>query len=120
MSAHLSVLLCTLPPTNPHLYTISVIPWGFVSRSAGFRLVSTLDHASEGATPESVPGLLLLGQSESPNGEGVVRELLVVQCPPSLVTEWSMELGLLPDPRPAMEVLPGKKPISVCILLLAV
>lgn len=118
---HLKSVLVALTPnllqsTAIELEQIMSVPPILGVEVVGFRVVSTLDHAGEtGATDgeRGVPGLLMLGQSESADGEGVVRELLMLQCPDSLVTEWSMELGLLPEPRPAMEVLPGKKPISV-------
>ena len=115
---HLKSVLVALTPNVLHnaieLEQVMSVPPILGVEVVGFRVVSTLDHADAEAEG-GVPGLLMLGQSESVDGEegGVVRELLMLQCPDSLVTEWSMELGLLPEPRPAMEVLPGKKPISV-------
>jgi hypothetical protein len=58
------------------------------------------------------PGLLLLTQSHSEDRD-IVRELMVLRCPSGDVLSWELELGMLQDPRPAMEVLPGKSPITV-------
>jgi hypothetical protein len=117
---HLKSVIVALTPNllnnSVELEQVMSVPPILGVEVVGFRVVSTLDHSNESSADEGgVPGLLLLGQSESTaEGEGVVRELLMLQCPASLVSEWSMELGLLPEPRPAMEVLPGKKAISVC------
>lgn len=115
---HLKSVLVALTPnllTNSvELEQIMSVPPVLGVEVVGFRVVSTLDHSQDSeASDGGVPGLLLLGQSESGDGQGSVRELLMLQCPASPVTQWSMELGLLPEPRPAMEVLPGKRAISV-------
>lgn len=60
-----------------------------------------------------MPGLLLLGQSDGGEAREFKRELLVMRCPTSPVSEWEMEIGMLPDPRVATEVLPGKTNVSV-------
>ena len=45
-----------------------------------------------------------------------VRELMAIRCPVGDTSTWELELGMLPDPRPAMEVLPGKSPVTVSVL----
>lgn len=47
-----------------------------------------------------------------------VRELMAIRCPVGDISTWELELGMLPDPRPAMEVLPGKSPVTVSVLVL--
>ena len=115
---HLKSVMVALMPSqlnnNLELEQVLSVPPILGVEVVGFRVVSTLEHSSEFAVAGNcIPGLLLLGQSESKEGDGTARELLLLQCPTSPVTEWSMELGLLPDPRPATEVLPGKKPVTV-------
>jgi hypothetical protein len=115
---HLKSVIVALSPNllsnAAELEQIMSVPPILGVEVVGFRVVSTLDHSDHSDVARGgVPGLLMLGQSESSEGEGTVRELLMLQCPASPVAEWSMELGLLPEPRPAMEVLPGKKAVSV-------
>lgn len=59
-----------------------------------------------------IPGLLLLTQRSTEDRDSV-RELMVIRCPVGDISTWELELGMLPDPRPAMEVLPGKSPVTV-------
>jgi hypothetical protein len=97
----------------------------------GFRFVSTWDKSSPdkgdlsllrsltsslfGTTPIGpIPGLLLLTQSSTEERDSV-RELMAIRCPAGDMSNWELELGMLPDPRPAMEVLPGKSPVTVSL-----
>ncbi len=54
----------------------------------------------------------MLTQNQSKDRD-VVRELMLLRCPSGDVSSWELELGMLQEPRPAMEVLPGTSPISV-------
>jgi hypothetical protein len=98
----------------------------------GFRFVSTWDKRSPekgqsgssiltpplppSTIPEGpIPGLLLLTQSSTEERDSV-RELMAIRCPAGDMSNWELELGMLPDPRPAMEVLPGKSPVTVSLI----
>lgn len=61
----------------------------------------------------SVPGLLLLGQRDGGEHRDHRRDLMLMRCPSSAITEWELEIGMQPDPRVAEEVLPGKTNVSV-------
>lgn len=63
-----------------------------------------------------VPALLLLGQSSGESRE-FKRELMITRCPASPISEWELEIGMLPDPRVAVEFLPGKTNVTVCIII---
>ena len=67
-----------------------------------------------------VPALMLLTQvsdDDSSSGDSVVRHLKLLRCPTSSVVEWPLEIGLLPDPRRATEVLPGDHIVTVRVIL---
>jgi hypothetical protein len=113
--------------------TIYSVPPQHSVEIMGFRVVSTCEKEKAGlegvyfhcgdlyrsdmrcglsAHTAPVPGLLLLGQSDGENRE-FKRELMITRCPASPIVEWELEIGMLPDPRVAVEVLPGKTNVTV-------
>mmetsp|Transcript_6254 Transcript_6254/g.9444 ORF Transcript_6254/g.9444 Transcript_6254/m.9444 type:complete len:1136 (+) Transcript_6254:136-3543(+) len=110
-----SVIVALLPSSHGDMKTIFTVPPLPNAEVVGFRLAPTWDK--ESSSPAAVPGLLLLTESECEDRE-FIRELMVMRCPVGNVSEWELEMGILPDPRPALEVLPGKAPvtfISACL-----
>lgn len=84
----------------------------------GFRVVPTweknnaIDALKEDTDAAPVPGLLFLTQREDQLGN-MVRQLKLLRCPTTPIREWSLETGLLPEPRDAKEVLAGETPVTV-------
>lgn len=80
----------------------------------GFRVVPTIDSTAAASTKLSkspaapVPAILMLTQREDDETGDAHRQLKILRCPtPSDVSTWALEIGSLPDPRPALEVLPS-------------
>eukprot|EP01038_Epipyxis_sp_PR26KG_P005985 gene5985-8242_t len=78
----------------------------------GFRVVPSYErtlgkeHNTNNTTV--VPALLLLCQKQDEIDRGkYYRYLNLLRCPKSSVGEWRLEIGTLPDPRRAIEVLPA-------------
>jgi hypothetical protein len=88
----------------------------------GFRIVPTWDKTDTASELKSssdsdkgpVPGLLLLSQNVDEDG-GIERKMRIIRCPVGNITEWALEVGLMPVPRETTEVLPGKSPVTVSI-----
>ena len=82
-----------------------------------FRIVPTYDKKQRENNPNEVevtPALLLLTQRQASEDESKFqRELKIIRCPTTAVTDWSLEIGALPDPRFATEVQPSKTSITV-------
>lgn len=76
-----------------------------------FRLVPS--HPRGGGGPVT-PALLLLTQEQREETRHLVsRQLRLLRCPAGPLADWPLEMGALPDPRPAREVLPADTPITV-------
>jgi hypothetical protein len=92
---------------------LSVPPLGNDADVIGFRIVPTCDKQANNQQECSavVPGLLLLTQST--DGDATERQLRIIRCPDSNLAEWALEVGLMPTPREATEVLPGKSLVTV-------
>lgn len=82
----------------------------------GFRVVPSIDKAlvkvrcDGGQTSDAssvVPALLMVTQTLDDYGN-TLRQLKAMRCPTSTnVLDWALEIGMLPEPRCASEVLPG-------------
>jgi hypothetical protein len=60
------------------------------------------------------PGLLLLTQIHDPSdSSNLERQIKLIRCPTTNISEWGLEIGTLPDPRVAIEFQPTPSEISV-------
>lgn len=77
-----------------------------------FKIVPTYEKdTSSGTSVVITPALLLL--TEHQMDDKPHRQLKIVRCPCSPVSEWALEIGTTPDPRKATEVLPSNTEITV-------
>jgi hypothetical protein len=62
-----------------------------------------------------VPTLMLLTQSNSTGRPE--RSLKLLRCPTTSIKEWGLEIGLLPEPRKALEVFPRLAEVTALLAL---
>ena len=53
-------------------------------------------------------------EEEDATGQQFSKHLKIVRCPAMDMANWALEVGTLPDPRLASEVLPGASRVTVC------
>lgn len=115
-----SVLTCLMPEggaAGDKLMEIMCIPPLQTDEDlVGFRVVPSIDkklvkvRCDGGVTSDAssvVPALLMVTQTLDDYGN-TLRQLKVMRCSESTnILDWALEIGMLPEPRCATEVLPG-------------
>jgi hypothetical protein len=114
-----SVLTCLTPEggaAGDKLMEIMCIPPLNNEDLVGFRVVPSIDRklvkvrVDGGVTSDAssvVPALLMVTQTLDDYGN-TLRQLKVMRCPTSTnIQDWALEIGMMPEPRCAHEVLPG-------------
>ena len=114
--------LCPLDGDGSTLHTVLQIPPCADEEVVGFRLVATVEKSQKSALQDEfgavygagacVPAVMLVSQCagwSGADGDGSEsapdttalpqRQLKLLRCPTSPVSEWQLELGLLPEPR---------------------
>ncbi len=103
----MSVVFSQPPIPGEKVLDFQVVPTYDCSASNGSKN-KRLSGGGSAATIVVTPALLQLTCVSSLHTENDEREkhLKILRCPPSAVSQWAMEIGLLDEPRLAHEVLP--------------
>eukprot|EP00981_Chlorochromonas_danica_P011135 scaffold3776_cov166-Ochromonas_danica.AAC.10 len=99
--------LAMLGGSRGEMHTVFALPPIQGEKVLNFRLLPTINKNDE----EVVPALLLLTERHLED-QTAIHSLRLSRCPSTAITEWAIEIGTLPDPRLAFEVLPGETNVS--------
>lgn len=104
---NLKNVIIGLSPEGPHaeLSVVFSLPPVHCEKVINYRIVPTCTKGKDGAAP--TPALLLLTQRAQDNRQLHDRRLRIIRCPATPMADWALEIGALPDPRMASEVLPA-------------
>lgn len=94
------------------LGSIFELPSVFGEEIVGFRIVPSIDNDKESVNKNVIPSLLLLTQRFNEDNDNYDRQLKIIRCPVGTINEWSLEIGLLPEPKLATEVLPWSSEVT--------
>lgn len=109
-----SINFAVPPIQGTKIITFRVIPT--YEKSDVLNRWSSKENILELSEKESkvTPGLLLLTQKQNDFDKSkYVRQLKLLRCPQSNISEWGLEIGALPEPRLAAEVQPAHTELTL-------
>ena len=114
-----SQLVFSVPPLEgDEVVSIRLIPC--IDSSTSSSNIMSILSSEEDRPP--IPAIMFLTQSSRPAAaayplETQLRSLQLLRCPKTPLSQWALEIGMLPDPHPAYDCLPWVEPVTVrCIV----